>query len=586
MWWPLHWPWHPNWFSNRSVLCSFSQYFICEVHGFTFPSFHLAFDRTMNSVISSYLRGAPSPLGVSEAVKNLTRILENSHTGRLSPSLLEAFLLGDCSILRFMANNVNCDSQGVITLLNRFRERGFLSSGSLSLEQLHKSLSLIFIGMKTHMTSDFWKPTVDFLTSSDILWEIIKSEDLLNNICNPLLSLYALNSSMGEAIRSHAQQLYCKLLNASVSQFTEEPSIKILRSAVLLINFGFVLVKLAPAQLTFLLDKIMNSLHVITSGSPERKQQLDRLRNGNGRLNLMDVVKFSPTVSLLICSLLPFICRSCFPQASQLLLFPILSQKLLSLFASMLPRVPCHILSIMKSLIVLLPELTMEEQTFQLILKILMEGIRLPVSVTLVSGFDDDGKENVQNMQPAIFVLKVLVKLVDIWHCFEVPSERRAGMMYQLFDLLRVFPCSLEHAEFVSPFLANLIGRYLSISAPMGDPPTLQLDESVLSHNSYQLLVGLVHWLRLLSGHSACLPVRADYTTIATDCLPTMSVDRIWIECVRCVLGASCAAPPSFGEEQTMEILFDLLIKLAELGGSWMRRNEKLSSTPNGCWSE
>ncbi|KAF6777288.1 hypothetical protein AHF37_02412 [Paragonimus kellicotti] len=361
---------------------------------------------------------------------------------------------------------------------------------------------------------------------------------------------------------------YCRLLNASVSQFTEEPSIKILRSAVLLLNFGFVLVKLAPAELTFLLDKVMNALHVITSGSPERKQQLDRLRNGNGRLNLMDVVKFSPT-------------------------------KLLSLFASLLPRVPCQILSIMKSLIVLLPELTMEEQTFQLILKILMEGIRLPVSVDIVSGCDGEGKENVQNMQPAIFALRVLVKLVDMWHCFEVPSERRASMMYQLFDLLRVFPCSLEHAEFVSPFLANLIGRYLSISTPMGDPqlhryklsegnayggnrkaleltqhvfacffqsptmelkrldyvPTLQLDKSVLSHNSYQLLVALVHWLRLLSGHYACLTVRADCTTITTDCLPTMDVDRIWIECVRCVLGASCAAPPPFGEEQTVRAI-------------------------------
>ncbi|KAF5402447.1 hypothetical protein PHET_04370 [Paragonimus heterotremus] len=656
----------------------------------------------MNSVISSYLRSAPSPLSVSEVVKNLTRILENSHTGRLSPSLLEAFLLGDYSILQFMANNANCDSQGVIMLLNRFRERGFLSSGSLSLEHFHKSLSLIFIGMKTHMTSDFWKPTVDFLTSSDILLEIIKSENLLNNICNPLLSLYALNGKMGEATHSHAQQLYCKLLNASVSQFTEEPSIKILRSAVLLLNFGFVLVKLAPGELTFLLDKVMNALHVITSGSPERKQQLDRLRSGNGRLNLMDVVKFSPT-------------------------------KLLSLFASLLPRVPCQILSIMKSLIVLLPELTMEEQTFQLILKILMEGIRLPVSVAIVSGCDGDGKENVQNMQPAIFALRVLVKLVDMWHCFEVPSERRAGMMYQLFDLLRVFPCSLEHAEvrllawwhficrlpgellndgfrrFVSPFLANLIGRYLSISAPMGDPqlhryklsegnaysgnrkaleltqhvfacffqsptielkrldyvPTLQLDKSVLSHNSYQLLVALVHWIRLISGHSASLTVRADYTTLATDCMPTMDVDRIWIECVRCVLGASCAAPPSFGEDQTicnlrspsvgsktiqsasgmilqhvssctchlvtptslagrgasekssdlpvaspnpsqcltiiealteltlthpvphedkMEILFDLLIKSAELGSSWMRKDHKLSTPSNDSW--
>ncbi|KAF6777287.1 hypothetical protein AHF37_02411 [Paragonimus kellicotti] len=80
----------------------------------------------MNSVISSYLRGAPSPLSVSEAVRNLTRILENSHTGRLSPSLLEAFLLGDCSILQFMANSANYDSQGVIMLLNRLRERGFL----------------------------------------------------------------------------------------------------------------------------------------------------------------------------------------------------------------------------------------------------------------------------------------------------------------------------------------------------------------------------------------------------------------------------------------------------------------------------
>ncbi|KAF6777289.1 hypothetical protein AHF37_02413 [Paragonimus kellicotti] len=86
------------------------------------------------------------------------------------------------------------------------------------------------------------------------------------------------------------------------------------------------------------------------------------------------------------------------------------------------------------------------------------------------------------------------------------------------------------------------------------DVPTLQLDKSVLSHNSYQLLVALVHWLRLLSGHYACLTVRADCTTITTDCLPTMDVDRIWIECVRCVLGASCAAPPSLAKSRRFAI--------------------------------
>ncbi|GAA47148.1 hypothetical protein CLF_100010 [Clonorchis sinensis] len=277
--------------------------------------------------------------------------------------------------------------------------------------------------------------------------------------------------------------------------------------------------------------------------------------------------------------------------------------KTLGIILFVLPRAPCQLLTILKNLLVLFPRLAEKEDRFQTILNILTQAMRFPASVTNTppSALNDgEEKENNQRLvQPAIFALRTFVKLTDALAQCDLPTQTHANMMNQLFDLLRVFPTSLEHAEvrlrawwhficrlsgelldegfkrFISPFLANLLGRYLSISAPLGDPqlhryklsdgnayegnfealeltqhvfnclfqganldlklldhvPCLQADSDFLVHNSYPLVVALLHWMRLICGHAF-----ARNSRFPTACLPAQPVDRIWTDCIRLVL--------------------------------------------------
>ncbi|KAL5110149.1 hypothetical protein TcWFU_003777 [Taenia crassiceps] len=162
----------------------------------------------------------------------------------------------------------------------------------------------------------------------------------------------------------------------------------------------------------------------------------------------------------------------------------------------------------------------------------------------------------------------------------------------KFFDVLRAFPIGAAHSalrllawwrflcllpekmlsdgfrRFVSPFLANLLGRYISITACLGDPnfhryqlsstsvyngdataqdlaahvfscffdypeigpelfinreklPKLVASPSFLSEHSYQLLVAVFHWLRYLSGSGKSV---AD-----------QKVGDIWVRCLKCI---------------------------------------------------
>ncbi|CAH8442440.1 unnamed protein product [Dicrocoelium dendriticum] len=405
------------------------------------------------------------------------------------------------------------------------------------------------------------------------------TESLLDSWCGALISLYSSGESTTSSLIVLSRELYCNALRRSLSVFNTEPCVHNLRCTVRLSSFGFILLKLHQAEPLEILCQIQSTLHQIAT-----HPQLEQLRAVDGRIQLKNVFKVP----------LP---------------------KLLGLFHPLLPEAPCQILSISESLIQLFPEMTTDSQTFGQILKVLMQAVRLPAVDINSSSVERKDNQSALILNPAVYTLNLLVKLLDIWQCIDISPEQYAVNVCQLFDLLRVFPMSIEHAEvrlcswwhflcriprellndgfrrFVSPFLANLLGRYLSLSAPMGDPdlhryklsvgnaydgnakaleltehvfssffksaglnlkqldnvPCLDMDASTLCSNSYQLLVAVVHWLRLICSH-------ADTQSFSLQTEPPpprfslYSVDVIWLKCCRAVLESSADAP-SNGQE-------------------------------------
>ncbi|KAG5453769.1 hypothetical protein CSKR_113211 [Clonorchis sinensis] len=522
----------------------------------------------MNSVISTYLRGSPTASVVSESVKHLTKVLESGPAGRLSPSLLEAFLLGDSGALQFVNRTASYDPQNVLHLLSLLQERGFLSSTNFSMEHWESLCHLLYELMQTRRDPQCWTYAVKFLSWSELLSLISTREKLLDGLCDILIPSYEFDKPSEASCDFLAQPLYSKLLELCFSNFLSTPSVSTLKIVVRLTTFGLLLVKLAPSTYLPVLDQLAKTIHEIT-----RRSSMDELHS---------------TGAVLLS----------FEEASKLSV-----AKTLGIILFVLPRAPCQLLTILKNLLVLFPRLAAKEERFQTILNILTQAMRFPASVTNTppSALNDgEEKENNQRLvQPAIFALRTFVKLTDALAQCDLPTQTHANMMNQLFDLLRVFPTSLEHAEvrlrawwhficrlpgelldegfkrFISPFLANLLGRYLSISAPLGDPqlhryklsdgnayegnfealeltqhvfnclfqganldlklldhvPCLQADSDFLVHNSYPLVVALLHWMRLICGHAF-----ARNSRFPTACLPAQPVDRIWTDCIRLVL--------------------------------------------------
>ncbi|CDS42614.1 conserved hypothetical protein [Echinococcus multilocularis] len=179
--------------------------------------------------------------------------------------------------------------------------------------------------------------------------------------------------------------------------------------------------------------------------------------------------------------------------------------------------------------------------------------------------------------------------------CSSLPLEDLKEIMtsqtyMKFFDVLRAFPITAAHSalrllawwrflcllpekmlsdgfrRFVSPFLANLVGRYISITASLGNPkyhryqlsstsvyngdatsqdlaahvfscifdypelepelflkkkklPKLSVSTSFLSAHNYQLLVAVFHWLRYLSGSGKSVG--------------DQKIGDIWVKCLK-----------------------------------------------------
>ncbi|VDN20826.1 unnamed protein product [Dibothriocephalus latus] len=109
--------------------------------------------------------------------------------------------------------------------------------------------------------------------------------------------------------------------------------------------------------------------------------------------------------------------------------------------------------------------------------------------------------------------------LFDVLRAFPGSSAHSNARLFAWWKFLCVIPPSLLEdgfRRFFTPFLANLLGRYVSITAPLGDLPELQIPASILTNNAYQFEVALFHWLRLLCGRRPS----------------SVHIDRVWIQCI------------------------------------------------------
>nr|CDS17572.1 hypothetical protein EgrG_001033000 [Echinococcus granulosus] len=198
----------------------------------------------------------------------------------------------------------------------------------------------------------------------------------------------------------------------------------------------------------------------------------------------------------------------------------------------------------------------------------------------------------------ALSLFSDLLRQIDISGtpaCSSLPLEDLREIMtsqtyMKFFDVLRAFPITAAHSalrllawwrflcllpekmlsdgfrRFVSPFLANLLGRYISITASLGNPnyhryqlsstsvyngdttsqdlaahvfscifdypelepelflnkkklPKLSVSTSFLSAHNYQLLVAVFHWLRYLSGSGKSVG--------------DQKIGDIWVKCLK-----------------------------------------------------
>lgn len=92
--------------------------------------------------------------------------------------------------------------------------------------------------------------------------------------------------------------------------------------------------------------------------------------------------------------------------------------------------------------------------------------------------------------------------------------------------------------------LIPLFSLSLSICVYLAPVPSPRIEPKTLAQNSYQLLVGLYYWIRLVCG--AQTAAESGYTgtqLLPTQFHPTQPVDQIWTGCVQCVLEAAASLP-------------------------------------------
>ncbi|CAH8464597.1 unnamed protein product [Heterobilharzia americana] len=360
---------------------------------------------------------------------------------------------------------------------------------------------------------------------------------------------------------------FSKLWDSQTCLFLRQPTLTALHSVVQILAFGMTLAKLVP-------ETYMKNLHILSVKLKKigLKLQSSGLIPKAHFFSIRDVVDLSPS-------------------------------KMLCMIGDLLPHEPYPVLGILDQLVYIFPAFIMDESTLSKIIEILMRAIR--VSSQDNCDIDCETKASAEiSEEPSVLALDIFVRLVDTLSSHGSKLTDLSRILLQLFDLLRAFPNTLAHSEarlhawwhficclpsdllsdgfrkFLSPFLANLLGRYLSISAPQGSSqfhpyklsqgsvhegnvkaleliqhvyscffdessvtfhhlnvPRLSVSSQLLVQNSYPILVSLLYWIRVVSKYRhSSTPKKLK---IPSHCLPSQTVDEIWFGCINHLLKIS-----------------------------------------------
>ncbi|CAH8828541.1 unnamed protein product [Trichobilharzia szidati] len=407
---------------------------------------------------------------------------------------------------------------------------------------------------------DVWKDGLSFLAVEALY--IISQVDVL---CDLLLQVHS-SSSRNSIVCEHTCNFFSKLWESQTDLFVRQPALSGLHSVVQILAFGMALAKVDPEMYVEKLNILPGKLKKVA-----KKLQNSGLIPKAHFFSIREVVDLSPT-------------------------------KILCMIGDLLCQKPGPVLVILDQLVYMFPGFIVDESALSKIIEILMRAIR--ISSLDHSDPSNTTKSSKTSEEPSVLALDIFVRLVGTLSTYGAKFTDLPRILLQLFDVLRAFPTTLAHSEarlnawwhficclpadllsegfrkFLSPFLANLLGRYLSISAPQGDPqlhpyrlsqgsvyegnikaleliqhvyscffsgssitfrylnvPRLSVTNQLLVQNSYPILVCLLYWIRAVLKYRCISTPRKQ--RIPPHCLPSQSVDEIWCGCINYLLKVS-----------------------------------------------
>ncbi|CAH8489064.1 unnamed protein product [Schistosoma rodhaini] len=519
----------------------------------------------MANAVDSFVKCMRSGGDPTKIIDETQNLLSTNNFPGISYANLEKLVFGPDGLIRFCESSTQKSEYAVefISMLVKF---GVLPTKLLNLKRKDHLVSAVLSVTKNSRKEKLWISCLSLLANEDFSEAIGSSKILSDMTCDFFLQINTVATKSSEVLEQAATAFY-KLWEFQVDLFLRQPTLSALHSVVQILAFGMALAKLVPEKYMQKLSSLSGKLIDV-----ERKLQNSGLVPKAHFFGLREVVDLSP-------------------------------MKMLSMIADILLQKPGPVLVILKQLVSMFPAFIMDESSLVKIIEILMCAIRTPSQDT--GNINDETKDSEEiSKEPAVLSLDIFIKLVTTLSRYGSKFNDLPRLLLQLFDLLRAFPTTLAHSEarlfawwhficclnsdllidgfrkFLSPFLANLLGRYLSISTPQGDPqlhpyklsqgnvyegnlkafelvqhvyscffsessvkfhqlnvPRLSVSNQLLTQNSYPLLVGLLYWIRSVCKYRSSLS--QDELKMHTHCLPSQSVDIIWCGCVNYLLKIS-----------------------------------------------
>ncbi|KAH9596586.1 hypothetical protein MS3_00000935 [Schistosoma haematobium] len=508
------------------------------------------------------MRSGADPTKILDEIQNL---LSTNNFPGISCANLEKLVFGPEGLIRFCESSTQKSEYAAefILMLVRF---GILSIKLLNLKRKDHLVSVVLSVTKNSRKEELWISCLSLLTNENLAETIGSSKILSDMTCDFFLQIHTVATKSSQVLEQASAAFY-RLWESQVDLFLRQPTLSALHSVVQTLAFGMALAKLVPEKYIQKLSRLSGKLIDV-----ERKLQSSGLVPKAHFFSMREVVDLSP-------------------------------MKMLSMIADILLQKPGPVLVILKQLVSMFPAFIMDEPSLVKIIEILMCAIRMPSQD--IGNMNNETKDPEEiSEEPAVLSLDIFIKLVTTLSSYGSKFNDLPRLLLQLFDLLRAFPTTLAHSEarlfawwhficclnsdlltdgfrkFLSPFLANLLGRYLSISTPQGDPqlhpyklsqgnvyegnakafelvqhvyscffsessvkfhqlnvPRLSVNNQLLTQNSYPLLVGLLYWIRSVCKYR--FSWSPEKLKIPSHCLPSQSVDVIWCGCVNYLLRIS-----------------------------------------------